>query len=219
MTEEKIKKVEAREYVEEMFKAMPVEQLIKVFNEYVTDTRAFRFPCIYEMDDEEKWEKMYQFYDVFDVVLFTAISSESGQFDVHKKYWLFEEDGQKLHSFNTTEELLKIIGTDAFVDTFYNMEYEYRNVRKGENEYVWWADIYKCDILVATACVVLPIAVSTTMVFYKDGKPDEEFSIYQGSRPKWWEQDDFFKDAVSILNKSYPFIPWMPNKAGMFHTK
>jgi len=219
MTEEKIKKVEAREYVEEMFKAMPVEQLIKVFNEYVTDTRAFRFPCIYEMDDEEKWEKMYQFYDVFDVVLFTAISSESGQFDVHKKYWLFEEDGQKLHSFNTTEELLKIIGTDAFVDTFYNMEYEYRNVRKGENEYVWWADIYKCDILVATACVVLPIAVSTTMVFYKDGKPDKEFSIYQGSRPTGWVQDDFFKDAVSILNESYPFIPWMPNKAGMFHTK
>ena len=219
MTEEKIKKVEAREYVEEMFKAMPVEQLIKVFNEYVTDTRAFRFPCIYEMDDEEKWEKMYQFYDVFDVVLFTAISSESGQFDVHKKYWLFEEDGQKLHSFNTTEELLKIIGTDAFVDTFYNMEYEYRNVRKGENEYVWWADIYKCDILIATACVVLPIAVSTTMVFYKDGKPDKEFSIYQGSRPTGWAQDDFFKDAVSILTDSYPFIPWMPNKAGMFHTK
>lgn len=219
MTEEKIKKVEAREYVEEMFKAMPVEQLIKVFNEYVTDTRAFRFPCIYEMDDEEKWEKMYQFYDVFDVVLFTAISSESGQFDVHKKYWLFEEDGQKLHSFNTTEELLKIIGTDAFVDTFYNMEYEYRNVRKGENEYVWWADIYKCDILVATACVVLPISLSTTMVFYKDGKPDKEFSIYQGSRPTGWEQDDFFKDAVSILNESYPLIPWMPNKAGMFHTK
>ena len=157
--------MEAREYVEAMFKAMPVEQLIKVFNEYVTDTHAFRFPCIYEMDDEEKWEKMYQFYDVFDVVLFTAISSESGQFDVHKKYWLFEEDGQKLHSFDTTEELLKVIGTDAFVDTFYNMEYEYRKVRKGENEYVWWADIYKCDILVATACVVLPIAVSTTMVF------------------------------------------------------
>ena len=211
--------MEAREYVEAMFKAMPVEQLIKVFNEYVTDTHAFRFPCIYEMDDEEKWEKMYQFYDVFDVVLFTAISSESGQFDVHKKYWLFEEDGQKLHSFDTTEELLKVIGTDAFVDTFYNMEYEYRKVRKGENEYVWWADVYKCDILVATACVVLPIAVSTTMVFYKDGKPNEEFSIYQGSRPSGWEQDDFFKDAVSILNESYPLIPWMPNKAGMFHTK
>lgn len=202
-----------------MFKTMPVEQLVKVFNEYVTDTRAFRFPCIYEMDDEEKWNRMNQFYNVFDVVLFTAISSESGQFDVHKKYWLFEEDGQKLHSFNTTEGLLKIIGTDAFVDTFYNMEYEYRNVRKGENEYVWWADIYKCDILVATACVVLPIAVSTTMVFYKDGKPDEEFSIYQGSRPTGWEQDDFFKDAVSILNENYPFIPWMPNKTGMFHTK
>lgn len=202
-----------------MFKAMPVEQLIKVFNEYVTDTLAFRFPCIYEMDDEEKWEKMYQFYDVFDVVNFTAISSESGQFDVRKKYWLFEEDGQKLHSFNTTEGLLEITGTDAFVDTFYNMEYEYRNVRKGENECVWWADIYKCDILVATACVVLPIGVSTTMVFYKDGKPDLEFSIYQGSRPMEWEQDDFFKDAVSILNYSYPFIPWMPNKVGMFHTK
>lgn len=202
-----------------MFETMPVEQLVKVFNEYVTDSYAFRFPCIYEMDDEEKWEKMYQFYDVFDVVYFTAISSESGQFDVRKKYWLFEEDGQKLHSFNTTEELLKVTGTDAFVDTFYNMEYEYRNVRKGENECVWWADIYKCDILVATACVVLPIAASTTMVFYKDGKPDEEFSIYQGSRPSEWEQDDFFKDAVSILNESYPLIPWMPNKAGMFHTK
>ena len=51
------------------------------------------------------------------------------------------------------------------------------------------------------------------------GKPDEEFSIYQGSRPSEWEQDDFFKDAVSILNESYPLIPWMPNKAGMFHTK
>lgn len=211
--------MEAREYVKEMFETMPVEQLVKVFNEYVTDSYAFRFPCIYEMDDEEKWEKMYQFYDVFDVVYFTAISSESGQFDVRKKYWLFEEDGQKLHSFNTTEELLKVTGTDAFVDTFYNMEYEYRNVRKGENECVWWADIYKCDILVATACVVLPIAASTTMVFYKDGKPDEEFSIYQGSRPSEWEQDDFFKDAVSILNESYPLIPWMPNKAGMFHTK
>ena len=211
--------MEARDYVKEMFKTMPVEQLVKVFNEYVTDFHAFRFPCIYEMDDEEKWEKMYQFYDVFDVVHFTAISSESGQFDVRKKYWLFEEDGQKLHSFNTTEELLEVIGTDAFVDTFYNMAYEYRNVRKGENEYVWWADIYKCDILVATACVVLPIAVSTTMVFYKDGKPDEEFSIYQGSRPTGWEQDDFFKDAVSILNDNYPFIPWMPNKARMFHTK
>lgn len=35
--------MEAREYVEAMFKAMPVEQLIKVFNEYVTDTLAFRF--------------------------------------------------------------------------------------------------------------------------------------------------------------------------------
>ena len=100
------------------------------------------------------------------------------------------------------------------------MEYEYRNVRKGKNEYVWWADIYKCDILVATACVVLPIALSTTMVFYKDGKPDEEFSIYQGSRPSWWEQDDFFKDAVNILNENYPlFIPWTQNKSGMFHTK
>ena len=211
--------MEAREYVKEMFETMPVEQLVKVFNEYVTDSHAFRFPCIYEMDDEENWNRMNQFYGVFDVVHFTAISSESGQFDVRKKYWLFEEDGQKLHSFNTTEELLKVIGTDAFVDTFYNMEYEYRNVRKGENECVWWADIYKCDILVATACVVLPIAVSTTMVFYKDGKPDEEFSIYQGSRPMEWEQDDFFKDAVSILNDSYTFIPWMPNKVGMFHTK
>ena len=100
------------------------------------------------------------------------------------------------------------------------MEYEYRNVRKGENKYVWWADIYKCDILVATACVVLPIALSTTMVLYKDGKPDEEFSIYQGSRPWGWEQDDFFKDAVNILNENYPlFIPWTPNKAGVFHTK
>ena len=43
--------MEAREYVEAMFKTMPVEQLVKVFNEYVTDTLAFRFPCIYEMDD------------------------------------------------------------------------------------------------------------------------------------------------------------------------
>ena len=211
--------MEAREYVEAMFKTMPVEQLVKVFNEYVTDTLAFRFPCIYEMDDEEKWEKMYQFYDVSDVVHFTAISSESGRFDIHKKYWLFEEDGQKLHSFNTTEELLKVIGMDVFVDTFYNMEYEYRNVRKGENEYVWWADIYKCDILIATACVVLPIALSTTTVLYREGKPYDMFSIYQGSRPLGWEQDDFFKDAVSILNESYPLIPWMPNKAGMFHTK
>lgn len=211
--------MEAREYVEAMFKAMPVERLIKVFNEYVTDSHAFRFPCIYEMDDEQKWEKMYQFYDVSDVVHFTAISSESGRFDIHKKYWLFEEDGQKLHSFNTTEELLKVIGTDVFVDTFYNMEYEYRNVRKGENEYVWWADIYKCDILIATACVVLPIALSTTTVLYREGKPDDMFSIYQGSRPLGWEQDDFFKDAVSILNESYPFIPWTPNKVGMFHTK
>ena len=45
--------MEAREYVKEMFETMPVEQLVKVFNEYVTDSHAFRFPCIYEMDDEE----------------------------------------------------------------------------------------------------------------------------------------------------------------------
>lgn len=55
--------MEAREYVEEMFKAMPVEQLVKVFNEYVTDSHAFRFPCIYEMDDEENWNRMNQFAD------------------------------------------------------------------------------------------------------------------------------------------------------------
>ena len=35
--------MEAREYVEAMFKTMPVEQLVKVFNEYVTDSSAFRF--------------------------------------------------------------------------------------------------------------------------------------------------------------------------------
>ena len=202
-----------------MFKTMPVEQLVKVFNEYVTDSSAFRFPCVYEMDDKENWNRMNQFYDVLDVVNLISSGSEAGAFSHNDKFWLFEEDANGICSFNTTAEFLKIIGADAFVDTFYNMEYEYRNVRKGENEYVWWADIYKCDILVATACVVLPIAVSTTMVFYKDGKPNEKFSIYQGSRPKGWEQDDFFKDAVSILNESYPFIPWMPNKAGMFHTK
>lgn len=211
--------MEAREYVEAMFKAMPVEQLIKVFNEYVTDTLAFRFPCIYEMDDEEKWEKMYQFYGVLNIVNLISHGTKVNVFSHKDKYWLFEEDGQKLHSFNTTEELLKVIGTDAFVDTFYNMEYEYSNVRKGENEHVWWADIYKCDILVATACVVLPIGLSTTMVLYREGKPYDMFSIYQGSRPSGWEQDDFFKDAVSILNDNYPFIPWMPNKAGMFHAK
>ena len=211
--------MEAREYVEAMFKTMPVEQLVKVFNEYVTDTLAFRIPCIYEMDDEEKWEKMYQFYDDLNIVNLISSSTEANVFSHNDKYWFFEEDANRIYSFSTTEGLLEITGTDVFVDTFYNMEYEYRNVRIGENEYVWWADIYKCDILIATACVVLPIALSTTTVFYKDGKPDEEFSIYQGSRPMGWEQDDFFKDAVSILNESYPLIPWMPNKAGMFHTK
>lgn len=211
--------MKAREYVEAMFKTMPVEQLVKVFNEYVADSHAFRFPYIYEMDDEENWNRMSRFYDVLYVVNLISSGSKAGVFSHNDKFWLFEEDANGICSFNTTAEFLKIIGVDAFVDTFYNMEYEYRNVRKGENEYVWWADIYKCDILVATACVVLPIAVSTTMVFYKDGKPDEEFSIYQGSRPMGWEQDDFFKDAVSILNESHPFIPWMPNKVGMFHTK
>ena len=202
-----------------MFKTMPVEQLVKVFNEYVTDTLAFRFPCIYEMDDEEKWEKMYQFYDDLNIVNLISSSTEANVFSHNDKYWFFEEDANRIYSFSTTEGLLEITGTDVFVDTFYNMEYEYRNVRKGENEYVWWADIYKCDILIATACVVLPIALSTTTVLYREGKPDDIFSIYQGSRPLGWEQDDFFKDAVSILNESYPFIPWMPNKAGMFHTK
>ena len=211
--------MEAREYVEAMFKTMPVEQLVKVFNEYVTDSHAFRFPRIYEMDDEENWKRMNEFYDVLDIVNLVSSGTKANVFSHNDKYWLFEEDANRIYSFNTTEGLLEITGTDAFVDTFYNMAYEYRNVRKGKNEYVWWADIYKCDILVATACVVLPIAVSTTMVFYKDGKPDEEFSIYQGSRPSVWEQDDFFKDAVSILNDNYPFIPWMPNKVGMFHTK
>ena len=202
-----------------MFKTMPVEQLVKVFNEYVTDTLAFRFPCIYEMDDEEKWEKMYQFYDDLNIVNLISSSTEANVFSHNDKYWFFEEDANRIYSFSTTEGLLEITGTDVFVDTFYNMEYEDRNVRKGENEYVWWADIYKCDILIATACVVLPIALSTTTVLYREGKPDDIFSIYQGSRPLGWEQDDFFKDAVSILNESYPFIPWMPNKAGMFHTK
>lgn len=202
-----------------MFKAMPVEQLIKVFNEYVTDSYTFLFPCIYEMDDEDEWDRMNQFYDILNVVKLISSCTDDKVFSHNDKYWLFQEDANRIYSFNTTEELLKVIGKDAFVDTFYNMEYEYRNVRKGENEYVWWADIYKCDILVATACVVLPISLSTTMVFYKDGKPDEEFSIYQGSRPSGWEQDDFFKDAVNILNENYPLIPWMPNKAGMFHTK
>lgn len=211
--------MKAREYVEAMFKAMPVEQLIKVFNEYVTDSSAFRFPYVYEMDDKENWNRMNQFYDVLDVANLISYYSEAGVFSYNDKFWLFEEDVNGICSFNTTAEFLKIIGVDAFVDTFYDMEYEYRNIRKGKNAYVWWADIFKCDILVATACVVLPIAVSTTMVFYKDGKPDEEFSIYQGSRPLEWEQDDFFKDAVSILNESYPFIPWKPNKAGIFHTK
>ena len=211
--------MEAREYVEAMFKTMPVKQLVKVFNEYVTDSSAFRFPCVYEMDDKDNWNRMNQFYDVLDVVNLISSGSKAGVFSHNDKFWLFEEDANGICSFNTTAEFLKIISVDAFVDTFYNMAYEYRNVRKGENEYVWWADIYKCDILIASACVVLPIAVSTTMVFYKDGKPDEEFSIYQGSRPSEWEQDDFFKDAVSILNDSYPFIPWMLNKAGMFHTK
>ena len=211
--------MEAREYVEAMFKTMPVEQLVKVFNEYVTDTLAFRFPCIYEMDDEEKWEKMYQFYDDLNIVNLISSSTEANVFSHNDKYWFFEEDANRIYSFSTTEGLLEITGTDVFVDTFYNMEYEYRNVRKGENEYVWWADIYKCDILIATACVVLPIALSTTTVLYREGKPYDMFSIYQGSRPMGWEQDDFFKDAVSILNESYPLIPWMPNKAGMFHTK
>lgn len=211
--------MEAREYVEAIFKAMPIEQLINVFNEYVTDTHAFRFPCIYEMDDEDEWNRMNQFYDVLNVVNLISSCTESKVFSHDDKYWLFEEEANRIYSFNTTEGLLKVIGTDAFIDTFYNMEYEYRNVRKGENEYVWWADIYKCDILVATACVVLPIALSTTTVLYREGKPYDMFSIYQGSRPCGWEQDDFFKDAVNILNESYPLIPWMPNKAGMFHTK
>lgn len=211
--------MEAREYVEAMFKTMPVEQLVKVFNEYVTDSHAFRFPRIYEMDDEENWKRMNEFYDVLDIVNLVSSGTKANVFSHNDKYWLFEEDANRIYSFNTTEELLKVIGTDAFVDTFYNMEYEYKNVRKGENEYVWWADIYKCDILIATACVVLPIALSTTTVVYREGKPYDMFSIYQGSRPKGWEQNDFFKDAVSILNESYPLIPWMPNKAGMFHTK
>lgn len=211
--------MEAQEYVEAMFKAMPVEQLIKVFNEYVTDSHAFRFPCIYEMDDEENWNRFRESYDFEDVLKILQDAITVHQFDRNEKYWMFCEDGGQLYSFNTPDELLNLIPMDTLCETFYNMEYEYRNVRKGKNEYVWWADIYKCDILIATACVVLPIALSTTMVFYKDGKPNKEFSIYQGSRPSEWEQDDFFKDAVSILNESYPFIPWMPNKAGMFHTK
>ena len=211
--------MEAREYVEAMFKAMPVERLVKVFNEYVTDSHAFRFPRIYEMDDEENWNRMNQFYGVLNIVNIISTSTDANVFSHKDKYWLFEEDGNRIYSFNTTDLLLEVIGTDAFVDTFYNMEYEYRNVRKGENEYVWWADIYKCDILVATACVILPIALSTTTVLYREGKPYDMFSIYQGSRPCGWEQDDFFKDAVNILNENYPLIPWMPNKVGMFHTK
>ena len=211
--------MEAREYVEAMFKAMPVEQLVEYINEYVIDPFCFKFPAIYNMDDEENWNRFLESYDFEDVLKILQDAITAHQFDRNRKYWMFCEDGGQLYSFTTTEELLNVISLDTLCDTFFNMEYEYSHVRKGENENVWWADIYKCDILVATACVVLPIAVSTTMVFYKDGKPDEEFSIYQGSRPMEWEQDDFFKDAVSILNDSYPFIPWMPNKAGMFHTK
>lgn len=211
--------MEPKQYVEAMFKAMPIEQLVQYINEYVIDPFCLKFPSIYNMDDEENWNRFRESYDFEDILKILQDAINAHQFDRNRKYWMFFEDGDQLYSFTTTEELMSVISLDTLCDTFFNMEYEYRNVRKGENECVWWADIYKCDILVATACVVLPIAVSTTMVFYKDGKPDEEFSIYQGSRPSEWEQDDFFKDAVSILNESYPLIPWMPNKAGMFHAK
>lgn len=202
-----------------MFSEMPVEQLIEYVNTYVIDPFCFKFPAIYDMDDEENWNRFRESYDFEDILKILQNAISSNQFDRNRKYWLFCEDSEQLYSFSTTEELVKIISMDGLCETFFDNEYECRNIRKGENELVYWADIYKCDILVATACVVLPIAVSTTMVFYKDGKPNEEFSIYQGSRPSGWEQDDFFKDAVSILNESYPLIPWMPNKAGMFHTK
>lgn len=211
--------MEPKQYVEAMFKAMPIEQLVQYINEYVIDPFCFKFPSIYNMDDEENWNRFRESYDFEDILKILQDAINSHQFDRNRKYWMFFEDGDQLYSFTTTEELMSVISLDTLCDTFFNMEYEYSNVRKGENEHVWWADIYKCDILVATACVVLPIGLSTTMVLYREGKPYDMFSIYQGSRPSGWEQDDFFKDAVSILNDNYPFIPWMPNKAGMFHAK
>ena len=118
-----------------MFKAMPVEQLIKVFNEYVTDTLAFRFPCIYEMDDEENWNRMNQFYGVLNIVNLISHGTKANVFSHNDKYWLFEEDANRIYSFSTTEGLLEITGTDAFVDTFYNMEYEYKFAKERTNAF------------------------------------------------------------------------------------
>ena len=84
--------MEAREYVKEMFETMPVEQLVQYINEYVIDPFCLKFPFIYNMDDEENWNRFRESYDFEDILKILQDAINAHQFDRIRKYWMFFED-------------------------------------------------------------------------------------------------------------------------------